>query len=149
MSPSRTLVDVDRFTRLTDLPAETAYGLLASTRTRITLHVLSTTEPRVSLERLATAVARLDPETTRSSARISLVHVVLPKLEAHGVIEYELRSGVVHVDGPVVDLDEPIGTVPETTAENDSTAAKDDHTDERTAATDDDTDAISTRDSGT
>ncbi|WP_440770734.1 DUF7344 domain-containing protein [Natronorubrum sp. DTA28] len=117
MPPPRIPVDVDRFTRVAEVSTETAYALLASTRTRIVLHVLSASGPRPSLERLATAVARLDPDGSPTAARISLVHVVLPKLEANGVLEYELREESVHLDGPIVGLEEPIGTAPEATAD--------------------------------
>ncbi|WP_440763595.1 DUF7344 domain-containing protein [Natronorubrum sp. DTA7] len=113
MPTPRIPVDVDRFTRVAEVSTETAYALLASTRTRIALHVLSTAGPRSSLERLATAVARLDPEGSPTSARISLVHVVLPKLEANSILKYELREESVHLDGPIVGLEEPIGTAPE------------------------------------
>lgn len=122
MPTSHTPVDVDRFTRLTGVSIETAYSLLASSRLRIGLHVLSTAGPEPSLERLAAAVARLDSEQSPSSARISLVHVVLPKLEAHGILEYELRSGTVHLDGPVVDLEDPIGATLDTADGDDSVA---------------------------
>ncbi|SDJ34979.1 DUF7344 domain-containing protein [Natronorubrum texcoconense] len=118
MPTPRIPVDVDRFTRVAEVSTETAYALLASTRTRIVLHVLSTSGPRSSLEGLATAVARLDPEASPTSARISLVHVVLPKLEAHGILEYELGEEAVHLDGPIVGLEEPIGTAPDATGED-------------------------------
>ncbi|ELY41018.1 DUF7344 domain-containing protein [Natronorubrum tibetense] len=118
MAPSRIPVDVDRFTQVAEVPTETAYALLASTRTRVALHVLSTAGSRPSLERLATSVARLDPEGSPTSVRISLVHVVLPKLEANGVLEYELEEEAVHLDGPVVGLEEPIGTAPDATGKD-------------------------------
>lgn len=109
MPASRIPVDVDRLTRLTDLPTETAYALLGNPRMRYTLCALSRCEPQLPLDQLATAVARLDDDTSRSSARLSLVHTTLPKLEDYGVIEYQLRAEIVHLEGPVVALDDPLG----------------------------------------
>lgn len=104
-------IDCDRFVRLTGLSPEAAYALLSSRRTRIVLHALSTCEPPLSLDRLVTTMTRLDAGRSRSSARISLVHAGLPKLEDYGVLEYELRSETVRLEGPVVGLEEPLGTV--------------------------------------
>ena len=109
MSPPRIPVDVDRLVRLTDLPSERVHELVSNSRTRVALHVVSASDPPSSLETLATAVARLNDRRSRAAARVSLVHVTLPRLEDYGVIEYELRSGTVHLEGPVVALEDPIG----------------------------------------
>ncbi|WP_121741594.1 DUF7344 domain-containing protein [Natronorubrum halophilum] len=113
MSQPHLSIDVDRFTQRTGLAVETAYALLASSHTRLTLRALSRCEPPVTLDRLAAAVAQLDAELRRSAARILLVHVTLPKLEEYGVLEYELRSNGLQLEGPVVGLDEPLGAGPE------------------------------------
>ncbi|WP_339102325.1 hypothetical protein [Haloterrigena salinisoli] len=107
-----TVVDIERLTRLADCSTETAATLLGSSRTRIALPVLSRCEPPISLDRLAADIAAFDGERTRAAVRVALVHVTLPKLEDHGLLEYELRSETVHLSGPVVALEEPLGTPP-------------------------------------
>jgi hypothetical protein len=100
-------VDVERFVRLADVPLDDAYALLANPRTRLTLHVLSTCEPPLSVDRLADAVAGRDDADKRTVAA-SLGHVVLPKLESHDVIEYDLDDDTVRLDRPVVAPADPV-----------------------------------------
>ena len=113
MAAPPTVVDVERLVRLTGLSTDRIVTLFRNTRTRIALRVLSACDPPLSLDRLAGAVADADPELSRRSVRIALVHETLPKLEDYGLLEYELRSETVHVSGPVVGLDEPLGALAE------------------------------------
>ncbi|MGQ3411243.1 DUF7344 domain-containing protein [Natrinema sp. LN54] len=100
-------IDVERFVRLTDVPLDEAYALLANPRTRLTLHVLSACEPPLSVDRLTDAVAGRDDADERA-VRLSLNHVVLPKLEAHDVLEYDCNSDTVRLDRPVVAAADPV-----------------------------------------
>ena len=108
MSPLDTapVVDVERFVRFTDVSLDEAYALLANPRTRLTLHVLSTCEPPVSIDGLIRTVGQWD-DADDHAVRVSLVHTVLPKLEAHDVLEYDRDAGRVHLERPVVAVDEP------------------------------------------
>ncbi|SER18296.1 DUF7344 domain-containing protein [Natrinema salaciae] len=101
------VVDVERFVRLTDVPLDEAYALLANPRTRLTLHVLSTCEPPLSVDSLTDAVAGRDDADERD-IRVSLAHVVLPKLETHDVLDYDRDADTVRLDRPVVAVDGPI-----------------------------------------
>ena len=107
------VVDIERLAQLANCSTEAAATLLGNSRTRIALRVLSRCDPPVSLDRLAADVAAVDDERTRATVRITLVHATLPKLEDYGLLEYDLRSGTVHLSGPVVALEEPLGTLPE------------------------------------
>ncbi|QCS41411.1 hypothetical protein [Natrinema versiforme] len=100
-------IDVERFVRLTDVPLDEAYALLANPRTRLTLHVLSACEPPLSVDRLTDAVAGRDDADERA-VRLSLNHVVLPKLEAHDVLEYDCDADTVRLDRPVVAAADPV-----------------------------------------
>ncbi|QRV13716.1 DUF7344 domain-containing protein [Haloterrigena salifodinae] len=107
------VVDIERLAQVTNCSIEAAATLLGSSRTRIALRVLSRCDPPVSLDRLAADVAAVDDERTRMAVRITLVHATLPKLEDYGLLEYDLRSGTVHLSGPLVALEEPLGTLPD------------------------------------
>ncbi|WP_408957178.1 hypothetical protein [Natrinema sp. 74] len=109
MSPPDTApaVDVERFVRLTDVPLDEAYALLANPRTRRSLHVLSTCEPPLSVDELIRIVGRRDDADARA-VRVSLVHTVLPKLETHDVLEYDRDGGTVRLERPVVAVDDPV-----------------------------------------
>ncbi|WP_226480532.1 DUF7344 domain-containing protein [Natrinema amylolyticum] len=109
-SNSAPAVDVERFVRLTDVPLDEAYALLANPRTRLTLHVLSTCESPLSLEGLTDAVASRDDADERT-IRAALSHGVLPKLEAHDVLEYDRDVGTVQLDRPVVAVDDPVAAL--------------------------------------
>ena len=83
------------------------YGLLAASRRRYILYYVSENE-RTSVEELSlqvTAWENDEPvsavgESDRRDVVVSLRHAHLPKLESHGVVEYDERSGkVVTVDG--------------------------------------------------
>ncbi|MXV64474.1 hypothetical protein GS429_20855 [Natronorubrum sp. JWXQ-INN-674] len=117
MAEAHIRIDVSRLARLTGLEFEAAATLLGTRRTRTTLYVLSRCDSPVTIDRLARAIARrstgTDTDTDPSSARLSLVHVTLPKLEDYGVIEYELAPETVRVDGPVVGLERPLGAAPD------------------------------------
>ncbi|SEW14091.1 DUF7344 domain-containing protein [Natrinema salifodinae] len=107
-SPTRApAVDVERFVRLTDVSLDDAYALLANPRTRLTLHVLSTCDSRLSVATLTDAVARRD-ELDVDAVRASLVHTVLPKLDAYELVEYDRDADAVRLDGPVVAAADPI-----------------------------------------
>ena len=108
METTRSAVTVERLARQTSLTGEAAVTLLGSPRTRIALSVLSASEPPVPLDRLASDLAAHGAARSREAARTALVHVTLPKLEDHGLLEYDLRSETVRVSGPVVSLDEPL-----------------------------------------
>ncbi|WP_049921680.1 DUF7344 domain-containing protein [Halopiger djelfimassiliensis] len=97
-------VDVERFVRVTDVPVDDAYTLLADARTRITLHVLSACETPLSVDRLTNVIARWD-DAAIDRVRITLVHDVLPTLEAYDIVEYD--GGTVRMESPVVALEEP------------------------------------------
>ncbi len=109
MSPPDTapIVDVERFVRLTDVPVDEAYALLANPRTRRSLHVLSTCEPPLSVDRLIRIVGQRD-DADQHAVRVSLVHTVLPKLEAHDVLEYDRDAGLVRLERPVVAVDDSV-----------------------------------------
>lgn len=109
-------VDVERFVRLTDVPLDEAYALLANARTRLTLHVLSTCEPPVSVDRLTDAIVHRDDAEARA-VRVSLVHVVLPKLETHDVVEYDRDADAVRLDRPVVAADDAVPELDEMTSD--------------------------------
>ncbi|ELY53096.1 DUF7344 domain-containing protein [Natronolimnohabitans innermongolicus] len=111
MAPTRILVDVQRFTRLTGLSADVAHGLLGSTRIRVAVHVLSRCEPPIPVSRLARLAVAVDATASPRAARISLAHAALPKLEDYGVVEYELGAEQLRISGPIVDLEEPLGTI--------------------------------------
>ncbi|AFO57724.1 MULTISPECIES: hypothetical protein [Natrinema] len=103
-------VDVERFVRLTDIPLDEAYALLANPRTRLTLHVLSTCASSLSLAGLTEAVATRD-DADEHAVRAALSHAVLPKLEAHDVLEYDRDVGKVRLDRPVVAADDPVAAL--------------------------------------
>ncbi|APX95173.1 hypothetical protein [Natronorubrum daqingense] len=113
MSSPHIRIDIDRFARVTDLSVETAYSILATGRTRISIYLLSRAEPTLTLESLASGMARLDG-VSLERARVSLVHEILPKLEDYGVLSYELQGEELSVDGPIVGLENPLGVVVET-----------------------------------
>ncbi len=94
-------VDVERFVRVTNVSLDEAYALLANPRTRLVLHALSVAEPPVSITELAAAVAARDDADERT-VEASLVHVVLPKLEGEGVLEYDGDTGLIRLERPVV-----------------------------------------------
>ncbi|PGF16639.1 hypothetical protein CP556_11265 [Natrinema sp. CBA1119] len=104
---SAPVVDVERFVRLTNVPLDEAYALLANPRTRLTLHVLSTCEPPLPVDRLTDAVAGRDDADERA-VRVSLSHVVLPKLEARDILEYDRETDTVHLERPVVAADDRV-----------------------------------------
>ncbi|WP_222916909.1 hypothetical protein [Natrinema sp. SYSU A 869] len=119
---SAPVVDVERFVRLTDVPLDEAYALLANPRTRLTLHVLSTCESPLSLECLTDAVATRD-DADEHAVRTALSHVVLPKLESHDVLEYDRDAGTVQLDRPVVAAADPVAALvdhPESTGSSPS-----------------------------
>ncbi|MFC6769773.1 DUF7344 domain-containing protein [Natrinema soli] len=100
-------VDVERFVRLTDVELDEAYALLANPRTRLILHMLSTCESPLPVDRLTDAVVGRDDADERA-VRVSLVHVVLPKLEARDVLEYDRETDTVHLERPVVVADDRV-----------------------------------------
>ncbi|ELY67939.1 DUF7344 domain-containing protein [Natrinema versiforme] len=100
-------IDVERFVQFTDVPLDEAYALLANPRTRLTLHVLSACEPPLSLGGLTNAVACRD-DADEHAVRVSLSHVVLPKLESHDVLEYDCEGDTVRLDKPVVAAADPV-----------------------------------------
>ncbi|QLG49236.1 DUF7344 domain-containing protein [Natrinema halophilum] len=100
-------VDVERFVRLTDVSLDEAYALLTNPRTRLTLHVLSSCGPPLPVSKLIDIVCSRDDGDTYD-VRVSLVHVILPKLESHGILEYDRDAGLVYLDRPVVAVDTPI-----------------------------------------
>lgn len=104
---SAPVVDVERFVRLTSVPLDEAYTLLSNPRTRLTLHVLSTCEPPLPVDRLTDAVTGRDDADERT-VRVSLMHVVLPKLEARDVLEYDRETDTVHLERPVVAVDDRV-----------------------------------------
>ncbi|WP_254525169.1 DUF7344 domain-containing protein [Natrinema caseinilyticum] len=104
---SAPVVDVEQFVRLTDVPPDEAYELLANSRTRLTLHVLSTCAPPFSVDRLTDIVSSRD-DADEYAVHVSLAHAVLPKLEAHGLLEYDADAGLIYLDRPVVDVETPV-----------------------------------------
>ncbi len=104
---SAPVVDVERFVRLTNVPLDEAYTLLSNPRTRLTLHVLSTCEPPLPVDRLTDAVTGRDDADERT-VRVSLMHVILPKLEARDVLEYDHETDTVHLERPVVAVDDRV-----------------------------------------
>ncbi len=83
------------------------YRLLGESRRRYLLYQLLD-EPCVTIDDLATQIVAWErgqstdavDEETHQRVCISLVHVHLPMLADHGVVEYDLRSGdVVLTDG--------------------------------------------------
>ncbi|ELZ18891.1 hypothetical protein NP511_12990 [Natrinema thermotolerans] len=99
-------VDVERFVRLTNVPLDEAYTLLANPRTRLALHALSAAEPPVSVTELAAVVADRDGADERT-VEASLVHVVLPKLAGADVLEYDGETGRIRLERPVVAAADP------------------------------------------
>ncbi|AGB30506.1 hypothetical protein C488_07097 [Natrinema pellirubrum DSM 15624] len=99
-------VDVERFVRLTNVPLDEAYTLLANPRTRLALHALSAAEPPVSVTELAAVVADRDGADERT-VEASLVHAVLPKLVGADVLEYDGETGRIRLERPVVVAADP------------------------------------------
>ncbi|OAQ52265.1 hypothetical protein HTG_11630 [Natrinema mahii] len=99
-------VDVERFVRLTNVPLDEAYTLLANPQTRLALHALSAAEPPVSVTELAAIVADRDDADERT-VEASLVHVVLPKLAGEGVLEYDAETSRIRLERPVVAAADP------------------------------------------
>ncbi|MFC4541952.1 hypothetical protein ACFO5R_08440 [Halosolutus amylolyticus] len=86
---------------------DTIYGLLAASQRRYILYYLLDND-RANIEGLSLQLAAWEndepvtavSEADRKDVVVSLVHSQLPKLESHGVIEYDERSGdIVAVEG--------------------------------------------------
>lgn len=90
--------DVRRsFPRTTHLPESERHRVLASERRRLILDVLAERSTPVDLADLAAAVAtrESDGETDGDVDRVALTlhHVHLPKMAAHGVVGYDPDAG--------------------------------------------------------
>ncbi|ELZ01304.1 hypothetical protein C482_07416 [Natrialba chahannaoensis JCM 10990] len=106
MSSHTAPVDVERFVRLTDVSLDDAYALLANGRLRVTLHALSACEGPVSVDWLTEITSQWDDDP-RETVKTELIHNVLPKLDDHRILEYDVRSGIVRMDDPVVAFEHP------------------------------------------
>ncbi|ADD04807.1 uncharacterized protein Nmag_1225 [Natrialba magadii ATCC 43099] len=106
MSSHTAPVDVERFVRLTDVPLDDVYALLANARLRVTLHVLSACEGPVSVDWITEVTSQWDDDP-RETVKTELVHNVLPKLDDYQILEYDARSGIVRMDDPVVAFEHP------------------------------------------
>ena len=96
MAPDSVPIDVDRFVRSTGITYDETYHLLANEHTRAAIHVLSE-DTETTLDRLARTVARRVTDGI-DAVRLSLVHVVLPKLESYGLLTYDRRESRVTVE---------------------------------------------------
>lgn len=83
------------------LPLDDVFAALARRRSRIVLYYLSHREDEaVDRETLCDVVLERDPEASQPErVRISLVHAVVPGLEAAGFVEYDARSGTIRYRG--------------------------------------------------
>jgi hypothetical protein len=74
------------------------YRILSDERRRLVLDVLADRTPPVTLDRLAAVIAEredgLDPDDqeTVERVRIDLHHCHLPKIAAHGIVDYDRQS---------------------------------------------------------
>ncbi|OIB58259.1 DUF7344 domain-containing protein [Natrialba sp. SSL1] len=106
MSSATAPVDVERFVRLTDVALDDAYALLANSRLRVVLHVLSACDAPVSVDWLAERTSQWDDDP-QETVTAELVHNILPKLDDHRILEYDARSEIVRMDDPVVAFEHP------------------------------------------
>ena len=92
-------IDIEQFGRLTDLEIDDTYRLLADERTRITIRTLAARDDTIALDDLTEVVrTATDSHSGAQETRLSLAHVVLPKLEAYGVTRYEDEGSRTTVD---------------------------------------------------
>lgn len=94
-APSEPTTDLTASTELTE---SDRYRLLSDDRRRIVLDILADRVTAITLEELAQTVAEREEDTeapattTVERITISLHHKHLPKMAAHGVIEYDRDS---------------------------------------------------------
>ncbi|GAB3020048.1 DUF7344 domain-containing protein [Natronobiforma cellulositropha] len=104
-----TPIDVDRFVRSTGIPYDETYRLLADERTRATIQALGV-DADATLEHLADRVSRQTGEGLETT-RLTLVHIVLPKLESHGLLTYDRTERRVSADRCEIRTDETLEDV--------------------------------------
>lgn len=83
--------------RVPQMDMQDTFDLLTDAYDRAVLHVLSTRQSPVDLETVATAISRTDVATDveQTWVRVRLVHSTLPRLEAHGLLEYDREQQTV------------------------------------------------------